>query len=89
MGTEDSMRDEHLAIAFEANRQLRAENEALRKDAERYRWVRSAARTDTGEPWIARSFLSGISAWTGEYADEAIDAAMQPIPCTTAEQSKP
>lgn len=109
--------DDHLALAFECNRQLRQTNadqaqtiESLkaalataqasvdaaraeivrerfasaevRKDAERYRWLRSVARTDTGEPWIARSFLSGISAWTGEYADAAIDAAMQPIPCT-------
>lgn len=46
------------------------------KDAVRYRWLRAKARTGTGEPWIARSFLSGISAWTGEFADDAIDAAM-------------
>lgn len=30
MTTEESMQDEHLAIAFEANRQLRLENKALR-----------------------------------------------------------
>lgn len=53
-----------------------AENAALRKDAGRYRWLRERARTETGEPWIARSFLWGMSAWTGEHADAAIDAAI-------------
>lgn len=52
-----------------------AELEAARKDAERYRWLRAKARTDTGDPWIARSSLSGISAWTVEHADAAIDDA--------------
>ena len=70
MTTEESMQDEHLALAFECNRQLRAENKALRKDAERYRFIKSLQPSP-------------------ESYDAAIDAAMQPIPCATAEQSKP
>jgi vacuolar-type H+-ATPase subunit I/STV1 len=51
--------------------QLRAEVEALRKDAERYRWLRSA------ENDVAITF--GIHAWedlSDEFMDAAIDAAM-------------
>ena len=45
---------------------LKAENEALRKDAERYRWLR--------EPWQDQR---QVRAWTSlEVMDENIDAAM-------------
>ena len=53
------------------NAKLRAESEALRKDAERYRWLRSA------ENDVAITL--GIHAWedlSDEYMDAAIDAAM-------------
>ena len=82
MTTEESMKDEHLALAFECNRQLRAENEALRKDAERYRYLRSL--------WKVDHFSTEVQPdGDPNKCDSAIDAAMQPIPCTTAEQSKP
>lgn len=46
--------------------QLKAENEALRKDAERYRWLR--------KPWQEQR---QVKAWTSlELMDENIDAAM-------------
>ena len=93
MTTEESMRDDHLALAFECNRQLRAENEALRKDAERYRWLRKDAHTEQLEfdswYWGIELKAEKNDGGTPEQFDAAIDAAMQPIPCTTAEQSKP
>jgi hypothetical protein len=53
------------------NAKLRTEVEALRKDAERYRWLRSV------ENDVAITF--GTHAWedlSDEYMDAAIDAAM-------------
>lgn len=54
-------------LATEAERdRLKAENEALRKDAERYRWLR--------KPWQEQR---QVKAWTSlEVMDENIDAAM-------------
>ncbi|WP_207936413.1 hypothetical protein [Pseudomonas sp. 51_B] len=54
-----------LVLAYERD-QLKAENEALRKDAERYRWLR--------EPWQDQR---QVRAWTSlEVMDENIDSAM-------------
>jgi hypothetical protein len=38
-----------------------AEYEAMRLDAERYRFIRESKFIHNGEPFIARSFVSGIS----------------------------
>jgi len=59
-----------VAITVERD-QLRAEVEALRRDAERYRWLRSV------ENDVAITF--GAHAWedlSDEYMDAAIDAAI-------------
>lgn len=72
--------EQSLAASYKADRdQLKAENEALRKDAERYRWLRQASATD-GE------YTHGvcIDLWengcgfevTLEEADAAVDTAM-------------
>lgn len=66
-------------VMAEAYDQLKAENEALRKDAERYRWLRQASATD-GE----HTHGVCIDLWengcgfevTLEEADAAVDAAM-------------
>lgn len=50
------------------------------QDAERYRWLRGAG-PDKGGPFIAqRHPASIVSAWTGQEADTAIDAAMKDAP---------
>lgn len=57
-----------------------AENEALRKDAERYRFVTQHVRN---HGWfVALESPTGISIWTGPSANAMIDVAM-------AEASKP
>lgn len=60
-------------------RELRAENDALRADAERYRWLRECARV-TGEHWGGRWSLVIEGPAPGSNAspasiDAAIDAA--------------
>lgn len=64
------------AVLEEMNR-LEAENAELRKDAERYRWLRENKPTYDGAPFIARNFGASFSQWTDEHADAAIDAAMK------------
>mgnify|MGYP003492845738 CR=1 FL=1 len=50
-----------------------AENEALREDAERYRWLRSAK---TGKPVVCTTADSAWNAWLNTVElDNAIDAA--------------
>jgi chromosome segregation ATPase len=49
----------------------------LRKDAERYRWLRSQTMQDGGY-WVAHGYLRiGLSQWSGAPLDDAIDAAMK------------
>ena len=75
----EQLRDAHEQVCTNYNRvsfvaeergedrdRLKAENEALRKDAERYRWLRM--------PWQEQR---QVKAWTSlEVMDENIDAAM-------------
>jgi hypothetical protein len=59
--------------------------EAMKRDAERYRWLKRDVFL--GDPFIARmSALSTVSRWTGTYADEAIDAAMSDCPHPIVEE---
>jgi hypothetical protein len=56
---------------------LYEENEALRSDAERYRWLRDTHPADGGL-WVAMGHPSvGIACWRCEYLDAKIDAAMK------------
>lgn len=56
---------------------LIAENEALRKDAERYRWLKSRpVNAPTSGPDLAQWDDHQGDALRGLFADEAIDAAM-------------
>jgi len=58
--------------------ELEAECAELRVDAERYRWLRKQAHPTSRESfWVAKGGygLSGISIWSLESLDAAIDAA--------------
>lgn len=60
--------------------QFKAENEALRRDAERYRWLRKTESWEEhynrdGRLWIV-SGREGVDNQTGEELDDSIDAAM-------------
>jgi len=68
--------DVALALLAEID-QLKAENEALRKDAERYRWLKSRPfRCPTSGPDLAVWDDHCGDAVRGNEADRAIDAAM-------------
>lgn len=82
--TQAALRHLDVAEALEfllADRQrLQAEVEALRQDAERYRWIRNEADPDMDEPYITRHVCGEWGKWrntweTGSTADECIDAA--------------
>jgi len=89
MTINQQMQDSITAAVMERAEKAEAENEvvrsmylneqgrceALRVDAERYQWLRTDHPIQEGEPFIARSFIGGISQWTLTFADEAIDAA--------------
>jgi hypothetical protein len=65
----------HIPECIKAQRdELRDKVEALRKDAERYRWIR--------EPIAGREFFVSnlILANADDYLDAAIDAAMKDAP---------
>lgn len=66
-------------LATSRFRALWNEIERLKKDAERYRWLRSGHSVGNGEPFIGRHHAGVFSQWTGEYADGAIDVAMAPL----------
>jgi hypothetical protein len=63
---------------FRNNADLRAENEALRKDAGRYRWLRDGNAYVPEEQCIVG----------GEPLDQCIDAAMQASGRTALDESK-
>ena len=52
---------------------------ALRKDAERYRWLRKQCKKYYGLT-IAKVDRTEISGWSGDDPDAAIDAAMEAKP---------
>jgi hypothetical protein len=56
--------------------QLEAELAAATKDAERYRWLRSGKTEVRGLAFIGIAGPGGISRFTDEHADSAIDAAI-------------
>lgn len=58
--------------ALDDVRRLAAENEALKADAERYRWIRVNGEPDEG--------MNYRSDWTPEMYDAAIDSAMKENP---------
>ena len=76
---------EHYKANVEAARigieDLERELAEARRDAERYRWLRSDHPVQEGAPFIARLNLVGaFSRWTDEHADAAIDAARKDKP---------
>lgn len=52
-----------------------AEVEALKRDAERYRWLREREDAHDGTPFIC-IFHGSFGHWNREYADREIDDAM-------------
>lgn len=64
--------DLSYALILAERRQLKAENESLRKDAERWRFVRNPV--GNGSPFAIWSERRNL--FLGKYADEAIDSAM-------------
>ncbi len=72
--------DLHKVAAWEtwqaAHASRDAEIEAMRKDAERYRWLRDRVTGSDGKPFIC-IFHGSFGLWSDEYADQAIDDAMQ------------
>ncbi len=74
-------RDEAHSVLVSELRRLVAENESLRKDAERYRWLRDSADCDEGiapmhqlcSDW-GRFYWSQVE---GDDLDAAIDAAKE------------
>lgn len=65
-----------LQAAYESGRASRdAEVEALKRDAERYRWLREREDAHNGTPFIC-IFHGSFGHWNREYADREIDAAM-------------
>lgn len=79
----DALGDGDFSVLWEAAnalRRLQAENEALRADAERYRWLRDPKRlnegADVGDLYVG---VESDERWglAGPDADAAIDAAMK------------
>lgn len=55
-------------------------DDAVRQDAERYRWLRDCHPADDSGLWVAMGVPhspAGISCWRHEELDTAIDAAMK------------
>lgn len=66
-----------VQLAWEAYQAGRAESELLRKDAERYRWLREAHTAHPINLTICSANDWGLKPWSGDDPDTAIDAAMQ------------
>lgn len=62
-------------VLYEDYEALKAEFEELRKDAERYRWLREKCGS-SGLLTIAKVGAFELNAWSGDDPDAAIDAAM-------------
>lgn len=54
------------------------EVEALRKDADRYRWLRACLCGDGPSIELAQAWAEGFQSTTDEIIDAAIDAAKEP-----------
>jgi hypothetical protein len=48
----------------------------LKRDAERYRYLKRNGDASNGQPFIAR-YNGSFSRWTGDEADDVIDAALK------------
>lgn len=73
-------RDTHFGALMRALEQvdaLQAECEKLRKDAERYRWLRDAHAAHPISLTICSANDWGLKPWSGDDPDAAIDAAMK------------
>lgn len=66
---------DYIAQCF-AERLKAGRDEAVERDAARYRWLRSEHAVSNGEPFIGRQSGGTFSRWTEEHADAAIDAAL-------------
>ena len=69
---------EYVADAFKQLAALKAENESLRKDAERYQWLKSQEPSKHDGYAIGYFDACGVDDWrmTTKDFDQAIDAAM-------------
>src|SRR5690606_1593066 len=73
-------RDAHFGELMRALEQvdaLKAECEKLRKDAERYRWLRDKCDRWDGGLVDAKVTEFSLSSWSGDDLNAAIDAAME------------
>lgn len=64
------------SVSREALAALLAERAELKRDAERYRWLRDRIE-NKGDMVIAKVSEWSIESWSGDDPDAAIDAAMQ------------
>lgn len=55
---------------------LAAAHAAEAKDAARYRWLRDRAQNAGRDPFIAQRSSYGLTQWSGDKADAAIDSAI-------------
>lgn len=69
-------REQRDAVTAKLNA-LQAECEKLRMDAERYRWLREAHTAHPVSLTICKVGYFGLTPWSGDDPDAAIDAAMQ------------
>lgn len=65
--------EQYVSIASE----LATENEALRRDAERYRWLREQHEKPVGWLTICEAGTWDLKPWSGDDPDTTIDAAME------------
>jgi len=73
-------RDAHFGELMRALEQvdaMKAEREKLRKDAERYRWLRDKCDRWDGGLVVAKVTEFSLSSWSGDDLNAAIDAAME------------
>lgn len=59
-------------------RRLLSERAELKRDAERYRWLREQCEMTEGGLTICKVGYCDLTGWSGDDPDAAIDAAMTP-----------
>ena len=74
--TERDLNVRQANVYMDENRRLKAELAEAKKDAERYRWLRSNHPIHDNSPFICRNFGAAFSQWTDDQADKAIDTAI-------------